>query len=378
MRAMSGACAALVLAVACGGQSSSGNFTNNGKDAGTGAAGGVGGAGSGAGGSDLMAGGSAGFAAGGTGVGATGGAAGSANDGGEVDAAGCAGPIAGETALCVSVLPERIVAQDDPTLDKKGKYYLQIFDTPTPPDGATPLASRTLPLLAANEIAVDAIPTVRLAAVLPATVYVRAFFVDNAAALNQKPGSSLVYGTWLGGMDLTNGIQTNQPLLPVPLQLGAGNSVTIPLTALRKLTATIHASVTPIGDGQGPLAFLAVEDPNPGNKPPLFGYGAVTCGDVSASRSAVVTGFILAGGPHWVTASLKDVGGKGDFPPGSLASLTVTAGKAMIPKELVVGATDYAPSVNINLDYAVPWPADGGAIPPNSCADLAALADGGP
>jgi hypothetical protein len=367
---------------ACGADSTSGPFSRSdagdaGNSAGHTATGGrassTGGvAGNGAGGTSSGTGGVASTG----GVAATGGAAATGGVGGSPPG-DCAPPVnKNQTALCVTLVPEAIKAESDPALDEKGVLLIQIFDTPTPPEtnaSAVALVERVLPANpGTSEVALGAIPMQRLAGTMPPVAYVRAVFVDDAERLAQ--GATLGWGAWVGGVDLSDGFQDKDPILPVKLAIGEGNLLSLPLVALRKLTVKVHASATPVGDGQGPLAAVVVNDPDVAKKPPAFGLARAGCADVS--KDVTLTGFVVGKGPYWVTGALNDLGLSGDLPPGSLAALDVTASKLTIPRELTFAADDYAPSASIDLSYAVPFPADAGPIPPNSCADLA-RADGG-
>lgn len=376
------------LVAACGGESSSGLTGGGGGDASVGSGGASAGGSTSATGGSTGSGGSggsgqagAGGSAGGTGGASTGGATGAG--GASTDAgAPCAPPAnPAETALCVIFAPEAINVQTDPALDGKGTLLVQVFDTPTPPDkNAKPLVERLLPINPKNELSISSLPVERLVGTLPSTVYVRALFIDNPALLT--PGTPLTYGAWIGGLDLTKGFLTKEPLNAVPVQIGKGNPLALPLTALRKLTVTVHASATPIGDGQGKLSVIVVDNADPTKKPPAFGYALDACADVAAG-DVTLTGFVIGAGPYWVTGVLNDLGLTGDLPPGSLAALDFTGGKVRIPKQLVIAPGDYAPSASIDLSFVVPLPADAGAPGPNSCADLAGAdggvpADGGP
>jgi hypothetical protein len=90
-----------------------------------------------------------------------------------------------------------------------------------------------------------------------------------------------------------------------------------------------------------------------------------------------LTGFVVGTGPYYAAAAMNDLGLPGDFPPGTLASITVNGNKISIPQMLTYAATDYAPLVNLDLGYVVPFNEDGGTVPPNSCADIGGGSDGG-
>jgi hypothetical protein len=315
-----------------------------------------------------------GFNAGGSGVGGSGtggsGIGGGTGTGGTDGA--CAPPVdKTQTAICVTLVPEAIKAESDPALDLHGALVIQIFDTPTPPQktaSAVALAERLVPANPTTaEVALDAIPTQRLVGTFPKTAYVRAVFVDNPALL--ATGTDLGWGAWIGGIDVTDGFQEDDPVLPVKLGIGEGNPVSLPLVALRQLTVTVKASVTPIGDGQGPLTAVVVASADVTTKPPAFGVANAACADV-ASGSVTVTGFVVGQGPYFISGALNDLGLSGDFPPGTMAALDVKPDKITIPQKLSFGARDYAVKSQIDLSYVVPLPTDAGALPPNSCADL--------
>ena len=105
-------------------------------------------------------------------------------------------------------------------------------------------------------------------------------------------------------------------------------------------------------------------------------FGTKKCADLAAG-DVTVTGFFVGSGTRYVAGILNDFGVPGDFPAGALASLVGTPPALTIPTQLVYAPTDYTASATVNLTFAVPWDADA-AIPPNSCADLAGGADGGP
>jgi hypothetical protein len=372
------------LAASCGSDSTNNPFS--GSDAGDAS---VANGGASSGGSTSGSGGSAGLGMGGSTAGDGGAATGGSAAGGVTASGGSAGapndcvPPADkkQTSLCVTLVPERITAESDPGLDKKGTMVVQVFDTSTPPDknaSAIALAERVLPANpGTSEVAIDNIAMQRLVGTFPAVVYVRAIFVDDSTRL--APGATLGPGAWIGGINLNDGLQDKDPVLPVDVKVGQGNAIDLPLVALRKLTVKVHASATPVGDGQGPLAALVVNSAEPAKKPPLFGAATSACADITSD--VTLTGFVVGKGPYWVTGALNDLGLPGDFPPGTLAAVDVMGNKATIPQTLTFKADAYAVSTSIDLSYAVPWPMDAGPLPPNSCADLAktdgGLPDGG-
>ena len=296
------------------------------------------------------------------------------------DAGACPAPAdPNDTAICFTFSPEDIRAESDPTLDKRGVFVVQVFDTPNPPKqnaGAVALFERLVPANSASggQIALDALRPIRAVAAFPDTVYARAIFVDNPGPFAT---GDLGYGSWVGGVNFLDGIQKDEPLIAVPLQHGQGNAVDMPLVALRKLDVTVHLDATPLGDGQGPLAVIVVNDEDPTKKPPPVGASVGQCVNVAAG-DVHLTGFFVGSGPHWVTGILKDLGGAGDIPPGALAALSVNGQTYRLPTRIDVAPTDYTATATINLTWVAPLPADAGAVPPNSCADLGFGGDAGP
>lgn len=374
------------LVTGCGGDTNT--FTNaQPNEAGLGGSSAGGQSGAGGAGQSGAGGGSGQGGNGGSGVsGADGGGqagAGGALDAGNGDGGGpgpCAAPgNPNDTAVCMRFPPENIRAEADPSLDKRGVFVVQIFDTPNPPKqnaSQAALFERVLPADSATggEIAIADIKQIRAVAAFPQVVYIRAVFADNAAALANQ---NLAYGVWIGGVNFLDGIQKDEPLLPTTLHRGQGNLVEIPLTALRKLDVTVHLAAKPVGDGQGPLAVVVVNDADVSKKPAPVGLATKACADVTKG-DVHLTGFFVGGGQHWVTGVLKDLGGTGDLPEGALAALNVTSQSIRIPASFTASATDYTAAVTINLNYVVPWSPDAGPVPPNSCADLGIGGDAGP
>jgi hypothetical protein len=387
-RALVLALAGAALAFACGGDTNNNPFSDGGGAAGPDGSAGSGG-GSESGGTSAGGKGASGAAAGaqgGTGTGGTspgtGGSAGATASGGSAGSSGAAGclPPANkmQTAVCVTLLPETITPEPDPELDEKGVLAIQIFDTPNPPAkdaSKVALAERIVPANPGTaEVALADVKTERLVATLPSVVYVRALFIDNPSLL--EAGGRFGYGAWIGGFDVTDGFQDKEPVLPVKLTLGAANAIDLPLVALRKLTVNVRRSVQPVGDGEGPLTAVVVARQDPTMKPPPFGLAHEPCADLSGGGRVTLTGFVIGTGPYWAAAAMNDLGLTGEFPPGTLASLDVNGSKITIPQKLEYAATDYAPLVNLDLSYVVPYDLDAGPVPPNSCADIG-VPDGG-
>lgn len=377
---------ALGLAAACsgktddgesgaGGSSGSGGSSASGGTGGSSASGGTGGAG-GAGGATGGTAGSSG--SGGTaGTSGAGGTAGTSGAGGTTADAGQCDPSASGTtaALCLSFAPEAITALSDPAFDLQGVLVVELFDTALPDQvdgGATPLGAQIYPPptdAGQAEVALSAIPELRFDG-LPATVYARAFFVDNPALWGQE--DLLDGGAFIGGVDLSTGIRDPIPLDGVPLTLGAGTSRVMPLVALRRLTVTttIAAGVTPLDDGQGPLSIAAFGTDTPGATTSPRGFVTASCVDVTGG--ATVTGVLVGSADAWLFGYLDDFHLTTDLPPGSLYSADLGAsGPVLRPQNRITVGTSYQVTHAIELNQIAGLP-DGGAPAGFSC-----LADAG-
>lgn len=375
------------MLTACGGETSSNGLFHDADagDASSGGTPGTGGAGSGGlvgTGGDTSSGGAVGAGGASGSGGASTSSGGSGGSGGSTpDASPCAPPTnASDTALCVTFAPEAITARTEPALDKRGVLVVQVFDTATPPQkdaDKVALANKVLPADAATggEISVDALPEVRLEGAFPATSYVRVFFIDNPRVF--AAGGGIDYGVWLGGVNLADGVEKDEALSPVSLTTGAGNALDVSLTALRRLDVVASASAKPVGDGQGTLTVTIVNNPDPSKNPAAFGSAVKRCADVSAG-AVDFSGFFFGKGPYWAAGVLNDLGKPGDLPVGALATLDLTPAGPRIPKQIDIGARDYATTIAVDLNYVNPLPADAGPPGPNSCADLGLLGDGGP
>lgn len=295
---------------------------------------------------------------------------GAAADGGDGGAAtACAAPsVPANAALCVTVTPEAIAFLSDPAFDGKGLMTIGVYSNAGASDDAGIVAA----LLPSQDAGVGdggfallnlaALPAPVVRFEVPAgTSYVRAIFIDNPASL--ADGGGLQAGWWLGGFDLSHGID-NAPLMPVTLTAGAATNLTIDLFALRKLTLTVtrDPSVIPAGNGQGPLTTVAVNTPvlssDAGTY--LYGVGQLPCADVSGDAAATVPGWVLGNGPYWIAATLDDFGVGGNFPAGGLFSV-FDGGGATVPAidELTYDAGAYQVTGLATLTYVNPW--DGGA-----------------
>jgi hypothetical protein len=359
-----------LCSAACGGDTKENAFTEGGGSGGQAGSAGEGGA---SGGSSPE-GGSGGMANGGVSSGGGGNSSAGAGGSGGAASGGCAPPAnVSETAICLTLVPEQVTFEADPKFDGSGILLVEMFDRPDPPSGTGSLAlySQVIPADAAmgGEVSLSALPSPRITREnMPATVYFRVIFFDNPDSFG---GEGLTPGAWVGGMDFSSGLREGLTLTPVALS-GSSNAVSVPLVPIRQLTVTVDASATPAGDGEGPLVLLVTTSQNPGDNAPAFGTGAIPCADVADMPFDFAIPLIGPPGTYYVTGILNDLGGQGDFPPGVLAALDVDlqAQTATIPATLQLAQADYTPSISIDLSFVNPWPADAGAAPPNSCADI--------
>jgi hypothetical protein len=286
-------------------------------------------------------------------------------------------PPAGVTALCLEFEPEAVVAEAEPGLDEHGSLFVQIFDTPNPPGGAAASAvalyERTVPADAASgvEIALSdlPVPTIVLAD-STSTVYLRALFFDHGG-FNQFGG--IAWGTWLGGLDLSRGLVNDTTLVPVSVTPGGVTTVSVPLTALRRLTATVTTSVKPLGDGEGALSVTASPIQALSPNAPTYGYGIDPCVDVTKGPQTVEM-ILLGSGKFYVVGYFDDLGIQtpGSIPPGTLLSLRdvdISTGSGTYD-EIMVAADQYSGKIAIDLGYVTEFRGSPSAVGPNSCADL--------
>jgi hypothetical protein len=303
-------------------------------------------------------------------AGGSGGTAGTAGGGGSAGAApACAPPSDGsKAALCIVLAPEPMtLVPSDLALDGKGVLFLEVFDTPNPdlPDGGTQQALAGTVLPPPADAGLGEVPLATLASTpirfdgLPGkTVYARGFFADNAAAI--KTGGELVPGTWIGGYDLSNGVKDALPIQPITLAAGSAKTSTLPLVALRRLLVSVSraSTVTPAGDGQGPLQVLAIDTQKPGPSSKLFGLGRLGCADLSGTASVIVKGAVAGTGPFWLMAFLDDLaaGGSGGIPDGAMASLEIAGGQPQIPasNKLAYAADAYQVSAAVQMSFVIP------------------------
>ncbi len=368
---------AAALGVACGGDSNGDDVFKGDGAAGT-SAGGTAGSGGSAGAGAM--GGSAGSGATGGSAGASGGAAGAGGLGGSAGAldAGpaCAPPSTSSTAaVCLHFAPEAMTFGSTADLDGQGILVVEVFNVADPePEGGpsvSPIAQQIFPAQAPDaggaEVSLDALPSIRFEA-LPTTVYVRAFFIDNALTFALD---TLLWGTWIGGLDLSAGLTESTPLDTVSLVAGQGTNLTVPMTAFRKLEVGITASATPLDDGEGPLGWVAFDSATPDETSSIFGIGQARCRDVSGGRTARVTGVVIGGGDHWLFSQLDDFNlDTGDTPPGALISIDLSGSTPRLPaaNRVTFGATQYSATATIDLNEVNPLDPDAGTPPGFSCS----------
>jgi hypothetical protein len=279
--------------------------------------------------------------------------------------------------LCLTFQPEVVAPEAEPGLDQRGSLNVQLFDRANTPIGsaaaAVALYDRTLPAGAdaGRELALADLPGVGFVLTEPPpTVYVRALFFDHEG-FGENGG--FTWGTWLGGLDLSRGLVEDTSLVAVPIQDGQVTTVDLPLRALRRLSATVTTSVTPLGDGEGALSVVASPIAALPPNTPTFGYGIDPCVDVT--RGAQVVEMILLGsGKFYVTGYFDDLGIRtpGEIPPGTLLSLRYVdfpSGQATYD-EVTVGEQQYSAKVSIDLGFVTDFTGDPSAIGPNSCRDL--------
>lgn len=284
------------------------------------------------------------------------------------DAADAAAPCAPPTdrtksSLCIHVSPEAIQFLANADFDGKGFMVIDVHDVANPdaPDGAPlpALETATLPSLDAGPDAGEfdlstPVPTIRFDG-LPATVYPRVIFVD--ARGTTKPQA----GWWLGGYDLTNGLGQTALLKPITLTPGSGTTISIDLTALRRLHITLSRSTTPVGNAQGPATVVAVADQMPTSSTKIFGLAFNPCAKLNGTSVAEVNGLVLGKGPYYAFSQLDDYDAGGFLKPGSLTSLVLVDGGLQNPTatQLNYAANAYVVSHTVDLVTTVPAPEAG-------------------
>jgi hypothetical protein len=248
-----------------------------------------------------------------------------------------------------------------------------VFDTAAPGPTTTPIAPPIQFPPPPGEggtqslVGVNALPTIPIDG-LPATVYIRALFVDNLAWFAPpQNGRGLTYGMFIGGFQLNAGLQPPPDLRAVPLTIGSGITVNMPLRALRKFTSSVAllppsdaGTVTPADDAEGPLSVAAFQQSDPRNAP-VFGGLQGPCVDMKTGPKPV-TGLFFGTGDFWFGAQVDDYGLGGVNPEGALVSLVPTPSDAglifRIPdRQKITVGTEYTVTVpTILLTGTIPSP----------------------
>jgi hypothetical protein len=281
----------------------------------------------------------------------------------------------------------------DPQLDGQGVLLVLVYDTATPGPTTQPIAPpiQIPPPVdgGPTQIALSAVPPVIPIDNLPATAYFRVLFVDNPAwfapPINRQ---ILVYGMFIGGYDLANGLEPAPGLREVPLPAGQGTVVQMPLRALRKFSSTVAlyrtdaGPITPLDDGQGPLSVAAFRQSDPRNAIVYGGFRG-PCVNIVASN-VPVAGLFFGSGDHWFAGQVNDFGLQTPNPVGALVSLVpvpsgTDAGPVLrIPdsQKVTVGATQYSVTIpQITLTGTIPLE---GAPPPSFQCPVSDGGDAGP
>jgi hypothetical protein len=250
-----------------------------------------------------------------------------------------------------------VLAYDTATPGPTTQPIAQPIQIPPPPsDGG-----------AQTQIALSAVPPVIPIDNLPATAYFRVLFVDNLAwfapPINRQ---ILVYGMFIGGYDLTMGLEPAPGLRAVTLPAGAGTVVPMPLRALRKFSTQVAlyrtdaGPIQPLDDGQGPLSVAAFRQSDPRNAIVYGGFRG-PCVDITKGN-VPVAGLFFGSGDHWFAGQVNDFGLSTPNPEGALVSLVPVpegdAGTVMrIPdsQKVTVGATQYSVTIpQITLTGTIP------------------------
>jgi hypothetical protein len=275
--------------------------------------------------------------------------------GGQPSASCTAGTDAAHSAICVSIHPESIdLSATDPSFDGKGMLWVAAYQSPLAA-ASTLLAEKYVGTPSAP-VDVRALSAVRLDNIPAGTIYLRVVLFDGTVAPAEPPSA----GWWVGGYDLTNGVDSAQ-LRPVTTHAGSASKLDVDLLLLRKLTVSVRRSsgVLPIGDGRGPLTAVASPTSSLDTSKAItfFGEAGAKCGDLSGSASATASGYVVGKGPYWIFAVLDDFGVGGLGPEGSLISIAgTTPTSILLPPENVINYAPGAPTITtaVELDTAVP------------------------
>ena len=263
-------------------------------------------------------------------------------------------PNSSQAALCVDLRPEAVdPVVGDATLDGNGTLVVELFADPA---GATPITSQSLP--PTGEISINEAGVVRFDALQPGPVYVFAAFWDNPD--ETSIGALSRGGGWLGGIDLSGGL--TGPLQEVMLVAGSGQSVVLPMQAVRRLTVSASplAGATFADDGNGELEWRAYATEMPALDAAPHGRGGRACVDLETGLRNSAEGFVVGSGPHRLVVTLDDFGvGAGTEPLGALAGSLMSgspgAGTWTIPVSdgLNFPQGSYARSFSMRLGHTV-------------------------
>ncbi len=290
-------------------------------------------------------------------------------DAGLPDAGACAPPAdPSKAALCVKITPEAVhFLASDPHFDGKGILLVTVHSLPFPDGGDPSLAPAVvLPDLDGGaDASLDLsqpVPEVRIDGLPPTTVYPQAVFVDDPSVGLKDP----VPGWWLGGYDLTHGLQ-GAPLEGVSLTAGASATVTMDLRALRALLIRVSASVPPAGNGQGPLSVLVLDSNVVGDDAGTraWGFGTAACANVLADGGATAIGFFIGSGPYFTLPVLDDFGLGDTFPAGAMTSLDRDAGLTVPAANEFDAGNAYVVTQTVQLNFVNAAP--DGAVDDASC-----------
>jgi hypothetical protein len=348
-----------------GGESGGGKATGGKTGSGGKATGGLGGAGGGpASGGAVATGGtpSSGGSSTGGAVTVTGGAPDVLDGGGDGEppdgGPSCAAPTnAAAARLCLKFAPDTVTFGATPDLDGKGSLLITIFKTATPTGAGDVVGQRMLSLPTGTDAPLDVtnLPPQDFDG-LPETVYIRTLFIDNAAWFAKQTG--LMYGMFVGGLNLNDGVKPAPGLRAVTLKKGLGTDVSQRLVVLRKYTTTLtlKEGVTPADDGQGPLSLGVFTQQSPTGAA-IFGGVEVACTDVTKGPIPL-TGFFYSlsvpstGATMWFGGQLDDFNQLAVTPPGSLVSLT--GGLIPVDQSLKVMPGDYSVTVpHVELNFVL-------------------------
>jgi hypothetical protein len=278
----------------------------------------------------------------------------------------------GAAVLCLTFSPEAVAPESEPGLDARGFLRVDVFDSASPPAGAAAsrglLEQQTFPedFEHGGEISLAELPNVTVVlADPPAVVYVQSLFFDNGTQFN--------WGTWFGGMDLGSGLEEQAVLEPVSLARDRVTEHDLPLAALRRLTATVTTSATPLGDGEGALSVFASRVEQLPPAAPTFGYGIDPCVDVTRGAQTVEM-FLVGSGTFFVAASFEDLGIEtpGGMPPGTMLSVRdvdLDTGTGRFDA-VTLEPRQYTAKIGLDLGFVSPFDGDPDLLGPNSCVDL--------